>query len=574
MIQLTAADTISNRSAHERVALAKRRAIPGIAILGLALSLLPVGYALYLMLLIDIALPGRSGSTIVGLLTLAAALLVLHTVLLATRHRLFAHLAAAYDQAGGMTERLDPIRKALVGPAVPALIDTACIPVALIVLALVGGPVALVPLAGAIVILLVLAPSAGKLARDRDAARSAYRLRDVEAALGQPRRALLALLGSGQHASATDARHRRQVSSAEQLASWHEGHAVRLVGLTATLFLAATAAAATWLMASDAASHGAFAATMLLATLIFWTLHRLATHLAVLSAARQAWRAFEESVNTIEAPRALVPLPPPVRRLEVSNAALPVHGTRRMMLQEVSFAAQAGDVVAVIGPANCGKSVLLRMLAGQVRAVAGTVRLDGATLDQWDDDARSAHIGYLPTVPELMPGTVAANIARFDPAADPALVTRAALAAGAHDAIVRLPNGYDTELAQHDAPAPALSVQHRIALARALYGDPFLLLLDNPSAFQDGEGNAALRRCLAGVQERGGIAIAVGDSAAIIDSANLVLVLRKGGMADFGTKEDVRARMAERQRRDAERLAQTSVYAEPRVADPVVGDRE
>ena len=163
-----------------------------------------------------------------------------------------------------------------------------------------------------------------------------------------------------------------------------------------------------------------------------------------------------------------------------------------------------------------------------------------------------------------MRGTVAQNIAGFVPAADAAAITRAAMAAGAHEAIVRLPAGYDTVVGDRERPALALSVQQRIACARALYGDPFLVLLDNPGTFQDNDGHLALRRCLSSLRARGAVTVVVGDTASIIDSANLVLVMRKGGMLDFGPKEEVRARLAERQRREAERLAEMSVCAEPR----------
>ncbi|OWK32105.1 type I secretion system ATP-binding protein PrsD [Sphingomonas mucosissima] len=237
-----------------------------------------------------------------------------------------------------------------------------------------------------------------------------------------------------------------------------------------------------------------------------------------------------------------------------------------MTLQEVTFRAEAGDLVAVIGPADAGKSILLKALVGQLSHSAGAVRLDGAALSQWDSSALRGHIGYLPQIPGLMPGTVAQNIAGFAPTPDAAAITRAALAAGAHDAIVRLPAGYDTIVSDPDQPALALSVQQRIAWARALYGDPFLVLLDNPGSFQDNDGHLALGRCLTGLRSRGAVTVVVEDSASVIESANCVLVMRKGGMLDFGRKEDVRARLAERQRREAERLAEVSVCADPREA--------
>ena len=134
--------------------------------------------------------------------------------------------------------------------------------------------------------------------------------------------------------------------------------------------------------------------------------------------------------------------------------------------------------------------------------------------------------------------------------------------------IVRLPAGYDTMVGPA-APVPLpVSIQQRIALARALFGDPFLLLLDQPASFQDAEGQRALRLCLTRSRQRGAVTIVVGDSAPIVESANLVLMLRAGGMIDFGPKDAVRTRLAERQRRDADRLARGAIPADPPVASP------
>ena len=133
-----------------------------------------------------------------------------------------------------------------------------------------------------------------------------------------------------------------------------------------------------------------------------------------------------------------------------------------------------------------------------------------------------------------------------------------------HDDIVRLPNGYDTMIGVPEALPLALSLQQRIALARAVFREPFLVLLDNPASFQDNDGHLALRRCLARLRARGAVTIVSGDTASIIDSASHVLVLRQGRVLEFGTTEEVRGKMAERQRREAERLANVSVFAEPR----------
>lgn len=544
-----------------RIGLAFRSVATSLAMLAPALWLLCVGYTLYLLLLLDVGLPAHSAETIIGLTAIVGVLLFLHAALLRLRRRIFRDFARAFDDAmvGQGGPEIDRVRAALVGGGTAALIDVVAVPILLSTLALIIGLAAAIPLLGASAIGIVVAwfgRSAGRLAMIADDARMA-RERG-----GMPQAAPLAMLGLGVHIKAIEVGLQRQVSLAECQAAHNASALTARSWLIAGLCIALMAAVMTWLTANGAASHGALAAALLLTIFILEPLMRLAGHLPALAAAMPAWRALRAAMADVEMARTPIVLPPPTTGIDVEAVAVPVHGTRRLMLQNVSFAAAAGDVVAVIGPADVGKSTLLKLLGGEVRSAGGTVRLDGAALDQWSGAARARYIGYLPQLPQLMPGTVAQNISRFQPDADPAAITHAATAAGAHDAIVRLPAGYDTMLGGADLPPPAMSVQQRISLARALFGEPFLLLLDSPSAFQDAEGEAALRRCLAGVAARGAVTIVVGDSAAIIESANRVLVLRRGGMADFGTKDDVRARMIERRRREAERLPAMPVCAD------------
>jgi ABC-type protease/lipase transport system fused ATPase/permease subunit len=559
---------LDGQAPARRVDVACRSAATTLAILAAALWLFPVCYALYAMLLLDVARPGRSGETVTGLIVMAVLLILLHALLLGRRRRLLAQFATLCDRNVTATPGvdIDPVRAALVGGGATALIDAAAAPLLLVALALIAGAAAAIPLFGTIAATCLLASAWRTAYRLRDQATTARRAHDVEEATATERRELLGLLGLARHARlAIDARQQAAAAS-DMIAARHSSALAGRVWLVTALTMAIMTGATAWLMATDLASMGAFVAALMLAACTVEPFGRVARHLDTLAVGASRWRAFRVALAGIEHPHAPVALPPPVRRIEAGGVAIPVYNTRRLMLQDVSFAAEAGDVVAVIGPAAVGKSTLLKLLAGQLATVAGTVRLDGAALDQWGDAARARHIGYLPQTPDLLPGTVAQNIACFEPQADSDAITRAALAAGAHEAIVRLPGGYDTLIGASDAPPLPLSVQQRIALARALHGDPFVLLLDNPSSFQDNDGDAALRRCFAGARARGAVTIVVGDSAAIIDSANLVLVLRAGGMADFGSKEDVRARLVERQRRDAERLATVSVCADPRTA--------
>jgi ABC-type protease/lipase transport system fused ATPase/permease subunit len=205
---------------------------------------------------------------------------------------------------------------------------------------------------------------------------------------------------------------------------------------------------------------------------------------------------------------------------------------------DVSLALQAGNGLGVIGPSGAGKSSLVRAMIGAWMPFRGRVRLDGASLDQWDPDALGRHIGYLPQDVELFAGTVADNIARFETDADPALIVQAARAAGVHEMVLRLPNGYSTEIGEAGSSLSA-GQRQRIALARALYGEPFVVVLDEPNSNLDAEGDAALTQAIMSVRQRGGIAVVVAHRPSALEGCDLVLAMTNGGVAAFGQKEEV-----------------------------------
>ena len=180
----------------------------------------------------------------------------------------------------------------------------------------------------------------------------------------------------------------------------------------------------------------------------------------------------------------------------------------------------------------------MRALVGVWQPARGKVRLDGAALDQWSPDALGRHIGYLPQDVELFAGTVAQNICRFDPDATSEAIIAAAKAAGVHDMIIKMRDGYDTQIGEQGTALSAGQAQ-RIALARALYGDPFLIVLDEPNSNLDTEGDEALTRAIRGARERGGIVVVVAHRPIGIEAVDMLLVLKDGRMQAFGPKETV-----------------------------------
>jgi ATP-binding cassette subfamily C protein len=218
--------------------------------------------------------------------------------------------------------------------------------------------------------------------------------------------------------------------------------------------------------------------------------------------------------------------------------SIAIPGGDRVVVRDVSFGIDGGTALGIVGPSASGKSSLARALVGIWRPARGSVRLDGASLDQWNPDALGRHVGYLPQTIELFDGTVAQNIARFYPDADPRAVLKAAEGAGVHDMIVRLPQGYETRLGEGGA-ALSGGQRQRIGLARALYGDPFLLVLDEPNSNLDGEGEQALNAAVQGVKARGGIAVVIAHRAGALAAVDTVMLMADGAARAIGPKDEV-----------------------------------
>ncbi len=255
-------------------------------------------------------------------------------------------------------------------------------------------------------------------------------------------------------------------------------------------------------------------------------------------AARGAWRRVRDTVEVIDKQEKPMPLPAPELSLKIEGITVAAPSTGRVLLSDVTFGLVAGEALGVIGPSGGGKSTLARALTGIWPVLRGSVRLDEAELAQWSDDARGSHIGYLPQDVGLLDATVEENIARLDPAPEASAIVEAARAADIHEMIVRLPDGYRTHLGPMGT-AVSGGQRQRIGLARALYGNPFLVILDEPNANLDPEGEAALTAAIEGVKQRGGIVIVIAHRPAALQACDFVAVVQKGRMTAFGPKEQI-----------------------------------
>jgi len=260
--------------------------------------------------------------------------------------------------------------------------------------------------------------------------------------------------------------------------------------------------------------------------------------------AREAHRRLRDIFASLPAAKPRIALPDPVGDLRITSLtklapAGPEGGPdRQRILDRVSFALSAGDGLGVVGNSAAGKSTLARLLVGAWMPDAGEVRLDGATLDQWTPETLGRHIGYLPQSLQMLPGSVGQNIARFDPEAKDADVIEAARIAGVHEMILGLPDGYASHMDQMTRPLSGGQIQ-RLGLARAVFGGPRVIVLDEPNSNLDANGDDALSQAIRTMRERGSVVVVMAHRPSAIAAVNKVLLLHQGRLAKFGDKDDV-----------------------------------
>lgn len=253
--------------------------------------------------------------------------------------------------------------------------------------------------------------------------------------------------------------------------------------------------------------------------------------------ARQGWARLEDVLAKIPEAAPVMPMPAPGRELRVESVTIVPPGDTKPTVTGLAFAVQAGSALGVIGASGSGKSTLSRVIVGAWAPVAGKVRIDSASLDQWDREALGRHIGYLPQGVELFDGTIAENIARFEGDPDPEAIVAAAKAAGTHELILRFEQGYDTPIGEAGSALSA-GQRQRIGLARALYRDPFLVVLDEPNANLDAEGEAAVVEAIRSVRARKGIAVVVAHRRSALRAVDYVLAMESGGQRAFGPRDE------------------------------------
>lgn len=285
-------------------------------------------------------------------------------------------------------------------------------------------------------------------------------------------------------------------------------------------------------------SPGTIIATSILATRALAPVDQAIAHWKSFIAARQGHTRLSQMLAAMPEARQGIKLPPPKSSLVAESVFTAPPGVQKPIIRNINLKIAAGQMVGVIGPSACGKSTLARALTGVWLPVAGKVMLDGANIHHWEPGDLGPHIGYLPQDVQLFDGTVAENIARFQTPLNSEAVLKAAEDAGFGVQILALPNGYDTRIGRGGIELSA-GQRQRLGLARALYGDPFLVVLDEPNSNLDAEGEAALSAAIAGVGARGGIAIVIAHRPSAIAAVSHLAVMREGEIVAFGPRDEI-----------------------------------
>lgn len=531
-----------------------------VALFSMAVNLLMLTGPIYMLQVYDRVLGSGSRETLVALTVLLVFLFLMMAVLDHVRGRVAARYGArlqdnldgrvfraALARAGQAGQRqtglqdLAAVQRLTGAPVFLALFDVPWTPLFLAAIFLFHPWLGWLATLGAVVLVAVTLANRALGSAPMARALAASRAADQVAAEMQTEAELIRALGMG---DAAFARWRRQRAMAlgEGIRASDVTGGFTTAARTFRLFLqSAILGLGAYLVLRAEMTAGAMIAASILMGRALAPVEQVIGQWPAIAEAAQGWTRLRRLLDEVPVPLPRMPLPRPSARLEVSQLAVLPPGAQAATLRGVSFTIEPGQAIGVIGPSGSGKSTLARAVTGVWRPAAGQIRLDGAALDQYDPDILGRLIGYLPQAVTLFEGTIAENIARLDPAPDSDRVVAAARAAAAHDMILDLPEGYETRVSNLGARLSGGQIQ-RLGLARALYGDPVLLVLDEPNSALDNDGSLALNAAIKAVKADGRSVLIMAHRPAAIRECDRLLVLSGGVPTLFGPTQDVLAR--------------------------------
>ena len=523
--------------------------------------------AFFMLEVYDRVLPSRSIPTLIGLVILAGGLYSAQGLLDLIRGRILVRIGGRLDEAlsgrvyetivrlplkvGNRSDGLQPlrdldaVRSFLSGSGPNALFDLPWLPVYLVICFVFHPYIGFAALLGAI-ILGIITMMTETMTRDPTRAATTFAMVRQSLAEASRRNAeVLTAMGMTSRIAALWNDANTKYLASQRRASDVAGGFGSASKVLRMMLQSGVLAVGAYLVIYQLATAGIIIAGSILSARALAPVDLAIANWRGFVGARQGWKRLTDLLALLPAQTAPMALRPPVQSVVVEGVAVMPPGSEKAAVQDATFSLQAGNGLGIIGPSGSGKSSLARMLVGVWRPARGRIRLDGAALDQWSPEALGKHIGYLPQDVELLAGTVAQNIGRFLVPQDAKAVIAAANAAGVHDMIVGLPDGYETQVGESGTALSAGQAQ-RVALARALYGDPFLVVLDEPNSNLDAEGDEALSRAIMGVRARGGVVVVVAHRPSAIAGVDLLLMMNQGRVQAFGPKDEVLSRVLQR----------------------------
>lgn len=534
--------------------------VAAVAVFSVAVNLLNLTGPLFMMQVYDRVLGSGSVPTLAALFGLVAFLFLMMGLIDLARGRVMARVAMRFqDRLEGRVFQaaltdgalvgqspsahvglrdLDAVRQLIGSPVLLALFDLPWAPVFLAGLFLFHPVMGAVATIGAVVLVITTWANQFLTRHPLQQAMAAGQTADRAADLYRDEGELIGALGMRGATFSRWRRFRDRMAEATMTGS-DRGLGFSVFSRTFRLFLqSALLAAGAWLVLRQELTPGAMIASSILMGRVLAPVEQIVGGWSAVQRALDGWKRLGELLSRRPPQPQRTPLPRPAARLEVSNLSVVPPGQTTATLRGVSFTLGPGQALGVIGPSGAGKSTLGRALIGAWPAAGGSIRLDGATLEQYDPDVLGRLIGYLPQQVTLFDGTIAENIARLSERPDPEAVVRAATAAAAHRMILDLPQGYDTPLSQAGGRLSGGQIQ-RVGLARALYGEPALFVLDEPNSNLDNEGSEALNLAIREIKARGGAVIIMAHRPAAIAECELLLVMEQGMRRAFGPRDEV-----------------------------------
>ncbi len=556
------------RQGLAELASARRAQTPllvAVVLFSVVINLLMLTGPLYMLQVYDRVLGSQSEATLVALSAIAMLLFLAMGILETARSRILSRIGArlqdrldrrafsasirrlmvAPEDAPALAAQQDveSIQRFWSSPLVSALADLPWTPLFIAATFVLHPLMGWLSVAGIIIIfgitMLNQWATRGHLARATAASIAANRSSELLKAESETIRAL------GMTEAAFDRWQRaRGIALTDGMAASDSGGAYSAASRTFRLFLqSAMLGLGAWIVLKGELTPGAMIAGSILMGRALQPIEQAVSQWAVLTRAREGRARLVALLSAVPPEQPRTELPRPAARLDVASLSVAPPGTATPALRGLSFALQPGQAVGVIGPSGAGKSTLARALTGVWRPAGGHIRLDGATLDQFTPDALGALLGYLPQRVSLFDGTIAENIARLAKP-DDLKVIEAAKAAAAHDMILRLPEGYDTRINTLGGRLSGGQMQ-RIGLARALYGNPVLLILDEPNSNLDNEGSLAVNAAIRAHKSAGGAALIMAHRPAAIQECDLLLVIEDGARRAFGPREQILREMVQ-----------------------------